>query len=105
MFRPVSCDVPQLLYDDIYDYCASMPLNDLFDLYHAVTQCYDCFFGVSDALSLSLLRQYIDSWYEIICSVLTDRLYTALCCSQGHLAPGGGLGQAPRNPGGLVSPT
>lgn len=102
MFQPVSVDVPNLSYDEIYEYCCCMPLRDLFDLYHAVTQCNDCFYGVSDALAQSLPREYMDSWYTIICHVLAERVYTALCASQGHLAPGVGRGQRPSKPAGPV---
>lgn len=93
----VSVTIPQWSYQELHDSFMQMPVNELKEEYQAAMACIDCFFGVSASLVDSGLREYIDSWIDVMRIVISERftlneLY--MNCrggsAPGHVGDGGG---------------
>lgn len=51
-----------------------MPMHDLKNVYMAAVRCLDCYYGISQELLDSGLREYINSWVDVMRVVIAERV-------------------------------
>lgn len=74
MPEAVSVLIPDWSYTELHSMFSAMPMNELKDEYVAAMHCLDCFFGVSQELVDSGLREYISSWIDVMRIVIAERV-------------------------------
>lgn len=74
MTNYVSVSVPSWSFDDLYTMFKEMSMDNLKEEYRAAMRCLDSFYGVSPDLVDSGLREYIDSWIDIMRIVIAERV-------------------------------
>lgn len=70
----VSVLIPEWDYDELFSMFKSMPMEDLKNEYVAAMRCSDNFYGVSQELVDSCLREYIDSYIDVMRIVIAERV-------------------------------
>ncbi len=98
----VSVLIPDWSYEELYESFMRMPADRLKEEYRAAMACLDCFYGVSDSLVYSGLREYIDSWIDVMRIVISKRFVlnelSTNCrggSAPGHVGDGGGTASIP----------
>ncbi len=75
VFDYVSVVVPSWSFDYLYTMFKDMSMACLKNEYFAAMRCLDNFYGVSSDLVDSGLREYIDSWVDIMRIVIAERVF------------------------------